>query len=83
MAPREKSKFGAPMFEPKVFQKQIYCTEESTCDIVGTFRHSSHSFGTWGIESPDLHCYVPVSTWQESVRETLRKLQYWSLPIFL
>jgi len=26
------------MFEPEVFRKQIYCIEESTCDIVGTFR---------------------------------------------
>jgi len=26
------------MFEPKVFPEQMYCTEESTCDIVGTFR---------------------------------------------
>ena len=25
------------MFEPKVFRKQMYCVEESTCDIVGTF----------------------------------------------
>jgi len=25
------------MFEPKVFRKQMYCIEESTCDIVGTF----------------------------------------------
>jgi len=28
----------APMFEPEVFRNQIYCVEESTCDIVGTFR---------------------------------------------
>jgi len=25
------------MFEPEFFRKQIYCVEESTCDIVGTF----------------------------------------------
>jgi len=31
-------KFGAPMFEPEVFLKQMYCVEESTCVIVGTFR---------------------------------------------
>jgi len=30
---------GIPMFEPEVFRKQIYCIEESTCDIVGTFQH--------------------------------------------
>ena len=25
-----RSKFGAPMFEPEVFRKQMYCIEEST-----------------------------------------------------
>ena len=33
---REKKTFGAPMFEPKVSWKQMYCIEESTGDIVGT-----------------------------------------------
>jgi len=33
------------MLESEVFQKQIYCIEESTCDIVGTFRRPLHSFG--------------------------------------
>jgi len=26
------------MFELNVFREQMYCIEESTCDIVGTFR---------------------------------------------
>jgi len=26
------------MFEPEVFRKQMHCIEESTCDIVATFR---------------------------------------------
>jgi len=26
------------MFETEVFRKQMYCIEESTCDIVGNFR---------------------------------------------
>jgi len=30
-------KFDAPMLKTKVFRKQMYCTEQSTCDIVGTF----------------------------------------------
>jgi len=38
MAPGARSKFGAPMFEPEVFRKQMYCIEKSTCDIVRTFR---------------------------------------------
>jgi len=37
MAPGARSKFGAPMFETEVFRKLMYCTEESICDIVGTF----------------------------------------------
>jgi len=36
-----KSKLGAPMFEPEVFQKQMCCIEKSTFGIVGTFRHPS------------------------------------------
>ena len=32
------SKFGAPMVKPEHFQKQIYYIEESTCEIVRTFR---------------------------------------------
>jgi len=27
MAPGARSKFGAPVFEPEVFRKQMYCTE--------------------------------------------------------
>jgi len=37
MAPGERSKFGAPMFESEVFWKQMHCTEESTCDILWDF----------------------------------------------
>jgi len=45
MALGARSRFGAPMFEPDVFRKQMYCIEESICDIVGTFRRSTQSFG--------------------------------------
>ena len=38
MASWARSKFGAAMFEPKVFRKQMYYVEESTCNIVGAFR---------------------------------------------
>jgi len=37
MALGARNKFGEPMFEPKVFQMEIYCIKESTFDIVGTF----------------------------------------------
>ena len=35
---RGKKQVWRPMFEPEVFRKQKYFIEESTCDIVGTFR---------------------------------------------
>jgi len=38
MAPGTISRFGAPVFEPEVFPEQVYCIEESICDIVGPFR---------------------------------------------
>jgi len=44
MAPGARGKFGAPMFEPEVFQKQMYFIVESTCDTVGTFRSPMQSF---------------------------------------
>jgi len=34
---RARNKFGAPMFEPEVFRKQMYCFEKSAHDIVVTF----------------------------------------------
>ena len=40
MAPGARSKIGAPIFEPEVFRKQMYCIEECTRDIVETFRSS-------------------------------------------
>jgi len=45
MAPGTGSKFGAPMFEPDVFRKQMFCIEASTGDIVGTFRRPPKLFG--------------------------------------
>ena len=42
--PGARSKFGKPMFETGVFRKQMYCIEESTCDIVGTFLRPPQSF---------------------------------------
>jgi len=40
------------MFEPEVFRKQMYCVEESTCDIVGPFRRPTQSFGAREIVPP-------------------------------
>jgi len=38
MAPGARSKFGALVFEPVVFQKQMFCIEKSAGDMVATFR---------------------------------------------
>jgi len=43
MAPEERNKFGAPMFEPEVFQKQMYYFEISAHDNVVTFWPRSDS----------------------------------------
>jgi len=44
MALGSRCKFGAPTFETEVFWKQIYCIEENTYDIVGTFRRPPQCF---------------------------------------
>jgi len=36
--PGQGSKFSASMFAPDIFRKLMHCIEETTCDIVGTFR---------------------------------------------
>jgi len=48
------------MFEPEVFRKQMYCIEESTCDIIGTFRRPLQWFDARGIVLPFPPCYAPV-----------------------
>ena len=47
-----QNQVGAPMFKPKVFWKQIYYSEENTCDIVGTFRRPPYWFGARGPPTP-------------------------------
>jgi len=42
---RGKEQVRRPMFEPEVFLYQMQCIEENTCDIVGTFRRLTQSFG--------------------------------------
>ena len=42
---RGKKQVGTPVFETEFFRKQMYCIEESTCDIVGTFRRPPQWFG--------------------------------------
>jgi len=45
MVPGARTKFGVPMFELEIFQKQMYCFEESICEIAGTFRRPPQSLG--------------------------------------
>jgi len=76
MAPEARSKFGTPMFEPKVFQKQMYCIEESTCDIVGTFRRLPQSFGAPPhSESADIEVMAEFLKILKPVSCALNKLQ--------
>jgi len=35
-----RGKFGTPLFGLEIFRKQMYCIEESICDIAGTFRRT-------------------------------------------
>jgi len=51
MAPGARSKFGAPIFEPEVFRKQIYCTEVLVT-LLGLF-------GARGIVPLDPRRYAP------------------------
>jgi len=49
------------MFESEVFRKEIYCIEESTFEIVRTFRRSQQTFGASAV----IRCprrYAPVIT---------------------
>jgi len=43
-SPPPWSKFGVPTVKSEFFRGQIYCIEESTCDIVGTFRRLQQLF---------------------------------------
>ena len=47
-----KKQVWPPMFETEVFRKQMFCVEESTCDIVGTF-----------LCPPQWFC-TPIVTWR-------------------
>jgi len=45
------------MFEPEVFRKQMYCIEESTCNIVGTIRRPH------GDSAPGESCPPSLRLW--------------------
>jgi len=51
------------MFETVAFREQIYCIEESTCDIVGIFQRP-HSDSAHGELCPPR--YAPVLTLKHS-----------------
>ena len=59
------------MFEPEVFRRQIYCIEESICDIVDTFVAPAvirpwEWFGAWGIAPPVPPSFRPWLRVQQS-----------------
>jgi len=69
MAPGAGSKFGARMFEPEVFRKQMCCIEESTCDIAGNFRRPPQSFGVRRIAPPLPPLVTPLLISQNKTNE--------------
>ena len=48
-SPGQEASLAAPMFEPEIIRKQIYCIEESTCDTVVAFRRHPQWFGARAI----------------------------------
>jgi len=60
MALGARTKFGAPMFEHELFRKQMYCTEESTCDIFWDFS-ASRSDSTPGELCPLAPLVTPLT----------------------
>ena len=54
------------MFQPEVFQKQMYCIEESLCDIVEIFRRLPQLYpcpqSARGITPPCPSLITPLST---------------------
>jgi len=60
MAPGARNKFSALMFETKVYWEEMYCTEENTCNIVGTFRRPGHSASIVPSLRPWFSCSISV-----------------------
>jgi len=58
--PESQSKFDAPMFETVVFRKQMYCIEESACDIVGNFLCPPQWFGAPIVICRPKNCADPL-----------------------
>jgi len=57
--PGQEAGLAPPVVEPEVFRKQIYCDEESTCDIVGTFRRPRSVSAPGELCPPSLRpCFV-------------------------
>jgi len=64
------------MFEPEVFRKQMYCVEESTCDIVGTFRRPPQWFGAPMVIRRPGNC-VPLLPLITALSEGTENLNKW------
>ena len=77
MAPGARNKFGIPMFEPKVFREQMYNIEESTYNIVGTFRRPPPVIRRQGI----VRC-PSVRPWMEVI-DSYKFKQVWAFNTYL
>jgi len=44
--PGQEANLAPPFSNLKSFRKEMYCIEESTCDIIGTFQRPSQWFGS-------------------------------------
>jgi len=58
---RGKKQVWHPHVRTWGFRRQMYCIEESTCDIDGTFQRPPQSFGARGIVSPSLRPWVQLT----------------------
>ena len=61
MAPKARNKFGAPMFEPEAFRKQMYCVEEVLVTLLGLF-DALHSDSAPGELCPHFPLVKPLRT---------------------
>jgi len=61
MGPGARKRFGAPMFEPKVFSVQMLCIEENACEMRPF--SACQWLGAWGIVHPLPPLVMPLRSW--------------------
>jgi len=73
MAPGARNKFGTPMFEPEVFQDQMYCVEASNCDIVGTVWSPEHCSPLPSLVMPQTVTFLHSSSCKLFIMDSVQK----------